>query len=196
MPWGTHFCHFYDSNQDLLDTLVPYFKAGLEDKEFCIWVIAAPLTKEEACNALQLAVPDLDRHFADRSIEMFLGEEWYLKNDTFNLDRVTNAWNKKLKQALARGYEGMRVSGDTCWLRKKDSQDFCAYENQLNESISDQAITVLCTYQLAKSGAAEISGRGACASVLFGQTKWKLGSYRDTGDQAGQTGAEETQRRT
>ena len=156
MPWGTHFCHFYDSNQDLLDTLVPYFKAGLEDKEFCIWVIAAPLTKEEARNALQLVVPDLDRHFADRSIEMFLGEEWYLENDTFNLDRVTNAWNKQLKQALARGYEGMRVSSDTCWLRKKDWQDFCAYENHLNKSISNRAMTVWCTYQLAKSGAAEI----------------------------------------
>ncbi len=36
MPWGTHFCHFYDSKQDLLDTLVPYFKAGLDDKEFCV----------------------------------------------------------------------------------------------------------------------------------------------------------------
>jgi two-component system response regulator AtoC len=156
MPWGTHFCHFYDSNQDLLDTLVPYFKAGLEDKEFCIWVIAAPLTKEEARNALQLVVPDLDRHFADRSIEMFLGEEWYLENDTFNLDRVTNAWNKQLKQALARGYEGMRVSSDRCWLRKKDWQDFCAYEDHLNKSISNRAMTVWCTYQLAKSGAAEI----------------------------------------
>jgi PAS domain S-box-containing protein len=156
MPWGTHFCHFYDSKQDLLDTLVPYFKAGLEDKEFCVWVIADPLTKEEAWNALRLAVPDLDRHLADQSIEMFVGEEWYLKNDTFNLQRVTSAWNEKLEQALARGYEGMRVSGDTCWLREKDWQDFCAYEKYLNESISDLAMTVLCTYPLAKSGAAEI----------------------------------------
>ena len=156
MPWGTHFCHFYDSKQDLLDTLVPYFKAGLDDKEFCVWVIADPLTKQEAWNALRKGVPDLDRHLADQSIEMFVGEEWYLKNGRFNLQRITSAWNEKLEQALARGYAGMRVSGDTCWLRKKDWQDFCAYENHLNESISDQAMTVWCTYPLAKSGAAEI----------------------------------------
>ncbi len=156
MAWGTHFCHFYDSKQDLLDTLVPYFKAGLDNKEFCVWVIADPLTKEEAWNALRKGVPDLDRHLADQSIEMFVGEEWYLKNGRFNLKRITSAWNEKLEQALARGYAGMRVSGDTCWLRKKDWQDFCAYENHLNESISDQAMTVWCTYPLAKSGAAEI----------------------------------------
>ncbi len=156
MAWGTHFCHFYDSKQDLLDTLVPYFKAGLDNKEFCVWVIADPLTKEEAWNALRKGVPDLDRHLADQSIEMFVGEEWYLKNGRFNLKRITSAWNEKLEQALARGYAGMRVSGDTYWLRKKDWQDFCAYENHLNESISDQAMTVWCSYPLAKSGAAEI----------------------------------------
>src|SRR5260370_14678744 len=93
---------------------VPYFKAGLDDKEFCVWVIAEPLTKEEAWDALRIGVPDLDRHLADQSIEMFVGGEWYLKNDTFNLQRVTSAWNEKLEQALARGYAGMRVSGDTC----------------------------------------------------------------------------------
>jgi hypothetical protein len=40
VPWGTHFCHFYETKQDLLDTLIPYFKAGLESKEFCLWVVS------------------------------------------------------------------------------------------------------------------------------------------------------------
>ena len=26
VPWGTHFCQFYETKQDLLDVLVPYFK--------------------------------------------------------------------------------------------------------------------------------------------------------------------------
>jgi MEDS: MEthanogen/methylotroph, DcmR Sensory domain len=38
MPWGTHLCHFYETKQDLLDILIPYFKAGLEHNEFCMWV--------------------------------------------------------------------------------------------------------------------------------------------------------------
>jgi hypothetical protein len=31
MPWGIHICIFYASKEDLLDTLVPYFKAGLDN---------------------------------------------------------------------------------------------------------------------------------------------------------------------
>ena len=34
MPWGTHFCQFYQTTEDLIDILVPYFKAGLENNEF------------------------------------------------------------------------------------------------------------------------------------------------------------------
>lgn len=30
LPWGTHCCHFFQGKQDLVDTLLPYFKAGLE----------------------------------------------------------------------------------------------------------------------------------------------------------------------
>jgi hypothetical protein len=57
MPWGTHFCLFYDTKQDLLDILVTYCEAGLKSEEFCLWVVAEPLTIEEAINALKDAVP-------------------------------------------------------------------------------------------------------------------------------------------
>ena len=29
VPWGTHFCTFYETTQDLLDILVPFFKAEI-----------------------------------------------------------------------------------------------------------------------------------------------------------------------
>lgn len=158
VPWGTHFCHFYETKQDLLDTLVPYFKAGLESKEYCLWVVSNSeiITVEEAKAGLEQAVPDLDRHLSEESIEIINGLDWYLEENVFNLERVMGAWDAKLKRALALGYDGMRVSGDTFWLAETDWKDFFAYEKQLNESITDQPMTVLCTYPLAKSRAAEV----------------------------------------
>ena len=32
--WGTHFCQFYQTREDLMDILVPYFKVGLEDYDY------------------------------------------------------------------------------------------------------------------------------------------------------------------
>jgi len=177
VPWGTHFCCFYETKQDLLDSLVPYFKAGLESNEFCLWVIGDPLTEDEARRALGEAVPDLDERFLNENIEILDGLKWYLTENVFNLERVASAWDKKLWQALARGHDGMRVSGDTFWLRDKDRKDFCAYEKQLNDSITDRPITVLCSYPLVKSGATEIldidqTHQFAIANARRGQ--WKI----------------------
>ncbi len=53
VPWGTHFCQFYQIKEDLLDILVPYFRAGLKDNEFCMWVTSEPLNVEDAKKALK-----------------------------------------------------------------------------------------------------------------------------------------------
>jgi hypothetical protein len=60
IPWGTHFCLFYETTEDLLETVVSYCKAGLENQEFCLWVVAEPLAKD-ARSALKRAVPDFGR---------------------------------------------------------------------------------------------------------------------------------------
>jgi signal transduction histidine kinase len=156
MPWGSHFCLFYETKEDLLDTLVSYCKAGLESEEFCLWVVAEPLTTEDAVGALKQAVPDLDRYLADTSIEIVPARDWYLKGGTFDLKRVTGGWHEKLARASARGFAGVRVTGDTAWLEKKDWKDFCEYEEGLNAAVANQRLAVLCTYPLAACGADEI----------------------------------------
>jgi C4-dicarboxylate-specific signal transduction histidine kinase len=156
MPWGTHFCLFYDTKEDLLDILISYCKAGLESEEFCLWVVAEPLTIEEAIDALKDALPDLDRYLADSSIEIVSARDWYLQGGTFDLKRVTGRWHEKLARASARGYAGVRVTGDTAWLAKKDWKDFCEYEEGLNDAVANQRLAVLCTYPLAACGATEI----------------------------------------
>ena len=88
LPWGTHFCLFYETIEDLLDILVPYFKAGLEREEFCLWIAPESLTKDEALGAMGRVLPDLDRYLAAGSIELAAYNEWYLEGDTFAPNRV------------------------------------------------------------------------------------------------------------
>jgi PAS domain S-box-containing protein len=157
MSWGTHFCLFYDTKADLLETLVSYCKAGLESQEFCIWVAAPPVTVEDARLALKGAIPDFDQYASDSSIEIVPARDWYLHDDgSFDLKRVIAGWNQKLMHASAKGYAGVRVTGDTAWLEKQYWKDFCEYEDALNEAVANQRLAALCTYPLAAYGAAEI----------------------------------------
>jgi PAS domain S-box-containing protein len=156
MPWGTHGCLFYETTQDLLDTVVPYCKAGLEHHEFCLWSLSASLTEEEARRALQQAVPDLDRHLAERSIAILPYDAWYPTEGAFDLYSLIQGWQEKLAQALARGYAGMRASGTPVWSHEQGGWDVRAYEQEFDGVIAQQCMLVLCTYPLAASGAADI----------------------------------------
>jgi signal transduction histidine kinase len=155
-PWGTHFCNFYESRNDLLDMLVSYFKAGLEDNEFCVWVVSEPLSEREALEGLRQAVPEFDYYLSKRSIEVFDGREWYLKGGSFDSTRVMTAWNEQLDGALDRGYAGLRGTGNTAWLQKKDWKAFSEYEKLVNDSVAGRLMVLLCTYSLNLCGANEL----------------------------------------
>jgi transcriptional regulator with GAF, ATPase, and Fis domain len=155
LGWGTHFCQFYKTRDDLLEVVVRYLKAGLENNEDCVWVISK-LTEQEAHDALRSALPDLERHVAQRSLEVYQEHDWYFRGGSLDLDTVRKAWTERTALALARGRAGLRVIGDTVWLVRDKWSDFDHYEEELNNSISDRRMLMLCTYSLATSTASDI----------------------------------------
>jgi len=124
VPWGTHLCQFYQTKEDLIDILVPYFRAGLESNEFCMWVTAEPLNTEDAKEAMEKSVPDFAKYLKSGQIEIISYNDWYVKGGTFDCDRVLQGWTSKLEQALKDGYDGLRLTGNTFWLEKKDWNAF------------------------------------------------------------------------
>ena len=158
LPWGAHFCYFYETKQDLLDILIPYFKTGLENKEFCLWVISNSelLTVEEAKSELRNALPDLDRYVAEGSIEVVGHDDWFLSGNTFDPHTVANRFRKKLNEALARGYAGMRVNGSPAWLHDAGPQELRKFEAELDKLFPNERTIASCTYPIATIGADEI----------------------------------------
>jgi|GEM_PF-348862 len=156
VAWGAHFCLFYETREDLLDALISYCKSGLKNGEYCLWVVTEPLTIEEATAALKQAVPDFDRYLADGCVEILSANDFFLQGGKFDRKRVAEAMVAKIAGVSARGYAGVRLTGDTSWVTKKDWIPFCELEDGINEVIGNQRLAVLCTYSLAACGAYEI----------------------------------------
>ncbi len=176
VPWGTHLCQFYQTKEDLIDILVPYFKAGLENNEFCMWVTSEPLSEKEAEEAMREAVPNFDQYLRRGRMEIVPHGEWYLKDGAFDLQRVLGAWIDKLNQALSKGYDGIRVTGNTAWLEKREWAKFADYEEEVNNAIGKYQMLAICSYPLDKCEASElIDAVNNHQSVLVRQGgKWEL----------------------
>ena len=146
LPWGTHCCNFYKVKADLLGILTPYFKAGLLNNELCLWVTANSLQVKDAIRAMRLALPSFDSYLNKGQIEIYPYSEWYLKNGVFSSRRVLNAWIDKCREASAKGYEGMRLTGNAFRHEKTPWQKFVDYEAEFNRTMSKFRIKALCTY--------------------------------------------------
>jgi len=190
VPWGTHFCQFYRKKEDLIDILVPYFKAGLEDNEFCMWITAGPLNAVEAHKALQKKVRNLDEYIKKGQIEILDYNEWYTKPGHFDSDKVLQGLVEKERNALEKGFEGFRFTGNICWLKKSDWEKFANYEEAANSVIAGYRMLAVCNYSLDDCSPSEIIDvvSNHQFALIKKENEWKIirSSDRKKADEARQ----------
>ena len=174
VPWGTHLCYFYQTKQDLIDILVPFFKTGLENNEFCMWIVSEPLTVEEARAELQRAVKELDRYDKKGQIEILHFSQWYTRTGKFDADKVLRGWADKEQQARRNGFEGLRVSGSALWTEQEERRSLSDYEATVNNVIHNYHILAICSYSLDKCEPHEILNVFSThqLALIFRDGKW------------------------
>ncbi|MHC4528518.1 MAG: PAS domain S-box protein [Planctomycetota bacterium] len=182
--WGTHFCQFYQTKEDLIDILVPYFKAGLENNEFCMWVTSEPLQVKNAKTALKKAVKDLDEYLGKGQIEILDYSQWYVKSGRFDSKKVLQGWVDKERKAIEDGFDGLRLTGNTFWLARKDWKDFAEYEASVNAVIGEHRMLAVCTYCLDRCSASDIIDvvSNHQFALIKREGKWEIiesGHYRE-----------------
>ena len=159
VPWGSHFCIFYETKKDLRDILVSFFKTGLEGKEFCLSYIGRHefLTVKDAKDAFRKELPDFERQSRNGNIEIVTRKKWFGANGMLDLSKATGRLQRKLDRALARGLQGLRFHGSSAWLRARLPEGgFCKYEEKLNSILTGQPMIIACTFPLVLSGAEQI----------------------------------------
>jgi hypothetical protein len=148
IPWGSHVCHFYRSRGDLVESLVPYFRTGLENGERCIWVTAEPLRAADATAELVRVMPGVDRLLEERRIRILDSETWYAGLDQTRQESLVDAWLGEEKEAALEGCTGLRVAGNVSFVQREAS--FLEYERAVNRIFPSRQIVAVCSYDLGR----------------------------------------------
>lgn len=147
VTWVDHICVFFYSKTELLRLTVPYIKAGLEDDEFCMWITGEPVNEVEAFQALEQVLPNAADYVAQKQLEILPHSQWYLSSGVFDGDIVVHNWLSKARYAEAKGFAGIRITGNPFWLRtEQDWSEFDKYERTVTNSIQHEHVIALCTY--------------------------------------------------
>ncbi len=145
VQWGTHIAQLYKDKSDLIELLVPYMKAGLQENELCVWV-TSEISREEAIEALMENIPHLQGYIDSGQLQLFSHEEWFLKNGYFDGQYVLDAARKKYSEALCRKYAGLRITGNLFWLDQSNWDSFMEFESRLNNAVQNYKLLVICVY--------------------------------------------------
>jgi len=143
VSWGSHFCLFYQTEAEVLEVMLPYFKAGLENNEFCLWITPPSLRHEEALGAMQKAVPNFSQYLAKGQMEVLPHKEWYLKEGQFDPNRIVKGWMARLNEALDRGHKGLRAASGYA-RGKNEWGQVIGYEKEMNGVISMHPMIAMC----------------------------------------------------
>jgi hypothetical protein len=145
VPYGLHVCHFYPSREELLAALIPYFEAGVKSSEKCIWVASEPLPADGVCAEISKHA-ELQEALTSGQLLIYDALEWYGDPASLNAEAIIARWHEKEDQALAEGFRGLRVTGNTSFLPREQWDHFMDYEKKLHEAVQRRRIVVCCSY--------------------------------------------------
>ncbi len=148
LPFGTHFCAFYETDEDLLDIVIPFMEAGITNNEYCLWVCSDEAEKKRSRAAFIERVGNGARLIELNKIDFPVIGEWYLRDGKFTPAPVLEGWENALKSALDRGFTGVRAHGNEAWITRETWDPFFEYEHRLDELIHDKPLIILCSFPL------------------------------------------------
>ncbi len=148
LPWGAHVCQFFRTGDDLRDTLVPYFKAGLENNERCLLVAMDPFSADDARSALRTALGDFDRREKANQIEIHDVRAWYNSDTIINGEEIVAGLLQSEEKARVDGYAGLRTNGNIGWVHRNQWTDFQDYEARVTRGLKGRRMISMCSYCL------------------------------------------------
>jgi PAS domain S-box-containing protein len=155
-PWGTHVCLFYQTQQQLIEILAPYLEAGVGSNEYCVWMVAEPLTVQVARRLIRREYKKLASYLKDGQIEILDRSPWQRENGEFNPQAMLAGWAEMERRALEKGFEGLRICGDMGWVEEADWEKIQNYEGQVDRETDQKHILALCAYNQEKCGTSKI----------------------------------------
>ena len=144
--WGSHIAQLYRNKTDMLEILTQYLGKGLEENELCVWV-TADISDLEAKDALAKKVPNISDYIDKQQLQLLSYKDWYLANGSFDINNVLCKAVGKSKEAIAKGYKGLRATGVLSWLHNSDWKAFMEYESLINNALPEHKALIVCVYK-------------------------------------------------
>jgi len=158
MKTRDHVILFYSKPEDKREVLFTYLKTGLDGGEAAAYV-AAQETPDQIRDGMRSFGVNVDELEKTGALHIIDCEDWYFKGGAFSISRVMELWVNLYHRVVARGFKGLRVTGEMAgFFEKKMVKELVEYERSLHR-VLEFPMTAICAYDInvvAKEGRGEL----------------------------------------
>jgi hypothetical protein len=148
-PAGGHICYIYTSEEERRDFIARFIESGLASGERVAYLTDTPHARENNPTVLSTLGVHLPPALKPNQLFVAEAEPVYCPDGLFTPDRMLDRWRDFYRQSCAEHFPGVRVTGETTWLRKDvpGIERWFEYEARLNWTIGECPYTgILCQY--------------------------------------------------
>ena len=92
--------------------------------------------------------PTLEDALGSEQLKILDPLEWYGEPAELNGEEIIGRWLSEEDRALADGYNGLRITGNTSFVPKEGWTRLIEYERTLSERLQERRILAFCSYSL------------------------------------------------
>jgi len=140
-----HVIFMYDTPEAKYRVLFNYIKQGLENGEAALYV-CSEANPRQLRNAMRRFGIDVDKYEKSGALNILHYTEFYIIDGKFSIPNTLSLWNKFYKEAVGKGFKGLRVTGETaCFFKHNMVQNLLEYEKALH-TVLDIPMIAVCSY--------------------------------------------------
>ncbi len=147
---GRHLYQFYRDQEDYLQLMASFFKAGLAQGHACLWLVAESLGCAHAYEFLKKNIYDLDVYLGKGAMKIHSAEDWYLSAGRFDEEKAVQNAGMEFARIKALGHAVLRGAGDASVIPRHDLERFHQYECRIGPWINQNEVIGLCCYPIAQ----------------------------------------------
>ena len=145
---GRHLYQFYKREEDYLRIILPFFQAGLEKGEACLWLVSQKMGVERMRWAAERAIPHFSSYLISGEFTLYLAEDWYLEEGSFSEERAMKNVETFIGRTRQLGFSQVRGAGDAGCVPSQDMPYFQIYEKKVSGLIKTSSTIALCAYPI------------------------------------------------
>jgi chemotaxis family two-component system sensor kinase Cph1 len=152
VPLGRHLSFLYDTPDEQMEVVTPFFKIGLAQNHCCLYIAEDFQSSEEITARLLSSGLAASERQDPTPLRVLTKYETFLRYARFEPVVMYSLIDTLIERLRSEGFTGVRIMAEMTWALGLGCEKLVPYEARLNDHFHGWPLTMICEYNMRRFG--------------------------------------------